>query len=261
VEATTKPEYDKNKIEFHASSGESHKIKKMNIAGKIHLHTIALASLIFAVVINFACSESRDGSAETTLQDTSAQSYTGPAFGVTPVRGPSWIKHLGIRDIRDTAMGQDGGSEPPPNSMRSEPPLTVGESRAENNTGMGMGMGMGGMMGRIFSYYRLDQNEVARLMNEKFLLSGSDLYRLNCQSCHGPEGLGKPPEINSLIGPAQGTSQKFIEKRAEKMGHPIGPEMAHELAAEADSALRQRLTNGGKKCHLSGISIALNGLH
>jgi len=32
-------------------------------------------------------------------------------------------------------------------------------------------------------------------------LRGADLYRLNCQSCHGETGQGAPPEINSLINP------------------------------------------------------------
>lgn len=173
-------------------------------------------------------------------------------WGVTPVRGPSWIRHLGIRDIRETALGQVGGSEPPAASARKEPELAGGESQPQG----GMGMGMGKMMGRIFSNYRSNQKEVARLMNEKFFLSGSDLYRLNCQSCHGPKGEGKPPEIKSLIGPVQGTSQAFVEERMKKMGHPIGAVMARQLAAEADSSLRQRLDKGGEKMpefrHLNG---------
>jgi mono/diheme cytochrome c family protein len=102
-------------------------------------------------------------------------------------------------------------------------------------------------MGRIFSVYRSDGREAARLMDETFLLSGSDLYRLNCQSCHGPKGEGKPPEINSLIEPVRGTSPALIEQRMKSTGHPVGADMAKQLATEADSALRERLDKGGKK--------------
>jgi mono/diheme cytochrome c family protein len=170
-----------------------------------------------------------------------AQVANDSAWGVTAVQGPSWIAHLGIQDIRQTAMGQAGGSEPPPSSPRQEPGLTGGENLPRR------GMGMGSMMGRIYSVYRSDEHEVARLMDETFLLSGSDLYRLNCQSCHGPKGDGRPPEINSLIQPVQGASPAFIEQRMKSLGHPVGAEMAQRLAAEADSALRERLDKGGKK--------------
>jgi mono/diheme cytochrome c family protein len=205
----------------------------------------ALAALSAAVGVVTACVDQSDKSIPEDKKNPAVQSSSDAAGRVTPVRGPSWIKHLGIQDIRDTAFGQEGGSEPPLYSQRSEPTLTTGETSPQG--GMGMGMGMRGMMGRIFSNYRSNQNEVTRLMNDKFLLYGSDLYRLNCQSCHGPKGRGKPPEINSLIGPVQGTSQAFIEQRAKKMGHPIGAEMAHELAEEANATLRDRLDNGGKK--------------
>jgi len=183
---------------------------------------------------------------------THTQPAVNSGMTVTPVIGPSWIHHLGIRDIRDTAMGQMGGLEPVPASRRKEPGLAPGESVG----GRSEGMGIRGMMGRIFSNYRSNQDEVARLMNETFRLSGSDLYRLNCQSCHSPNGTGKQPEINSLIGPVEGTSQAFIENWTKKLGHPVDAEMARQLAADAVTTLRQRLNNGGKKMpafrHLKG---------
>ena len=166
-----------------------------------------------------------------------------PADVVTPVHGPSWLKRLGIFDIRASAMGEMGGYDPPPPSPRKEPEFPVSTARYGNS----MGMGMGGMMGRSYSNYRLSPAEAERLMGERFFLAGSDLYRLDCRSCHGPDKNGLPPEINSLIGPFQGTSAALIETRMKKLGRPVGAEMAKELASQAEENIRQRLQNGGKK--------------
>jgi len=162
---------------------------------------------------------------------------------VTPVRGPSWLKQMGIFDIRATAMGEVGGYDPPPPSPRKEPEFPVETARS----GYAMGMGMGGMMGRSYSNYRLSPSEIERLMDERFSLAGNDLYRLNCRSCHGPNGNGALPEINSLIGPFQGTSVALLEERMKKLGRPIGENLAKELAAQAEENIRQRLQKGGKK--------------
>jgi len=40
---------------------------------------------------------------------------------------------------------------------------------------------------------------LAELVDREFVLSGADLYRLGCQSCHGADGRGAPPEISSVI--------------------------------------------------------------
>jgi mono/diheme cytochrome c family protein len=162
---------------------------------------------------------------------------------VTPAHGPSWIKRIGIFDIRATAMGEMGGYDPPPPSPRKEPEFPVETGRYGNPAGMGMG----GMMGRSYSNYRLSPAESERLLGERFFLAGSDLYRLDCRSCHGPNGDGAPPEINSLIGPFQGTSPALLEKRMKKLGRPIGTKLAKDLAAQAEGNIRQRLQNGGKK--------------
>ena len=164
-----------------------------------------------------------------------------PANLVTPAHGPSWLKHLGIFDLRASAMGEMGGYDPPPPSPRKEPEFPVSTARYGNS------MGMGGMMGRSYSNYRLSPAELERLMGERFFLAGSDLYRLDCRSCHGPDKNGLPPEINSLIGPFEGTSPALIEQRMKKLGRPIGADMAKELASQAEENIRQRLQNGGKK--------------
>jgi mono/diheme cytochrome c family protein len=179
-----------------------------------------------------------------------------PAYVVTPVRGPSWLKRLGIFDIRLSPMGEMGGYELPPPSLRKEPRFPV-EARP---FGGRMGMGMGGMMGRYYPYDRSNPSEVERLMAERFFLVGIDLYRLNCNSCHGPNGNGAPPEINSLIGPFQGTSPTLIQERMKKLGRPIGEELAKELASQAKENILQRLQKGGKKMppfrHLEGEEVS-----
>ena len=98
-----------------------------------------------------------------------------------------------------------------------------------------------------------------QMLNEGFVLAGADLYRMNCQSCHGPDGRGAPPEIKSLIEPVQGTSVAMIKKRMDARGTPIDDSLAKQLAAEAEATLRKRLQNGGEKMpafpHLEGEEV------
>lgn len=84
-------------------------------------------------------------------------------------------------------------------------------------------------------------------LGEPFVLAGADLYRLNCQSCHGPDGLGWPPEVNSLLGPVQGTSATILTQRLREKGRPVDDAFVKELAKESESDLRRRLAEGGDK--------------
>lgn len=156
---------------------------------------------------------------------------------VTRVTGSSWIKRIGIDRPSQTAMGQTGGTGPSLHSTKEE--LRI--------------------INRIFSLYRTDRLAVSQPMDEAFRLTGSDLYRLNCQSCHGPDGTGAPPEIKSLIDPVRGTSPILIQKKMEERGRPVDEDFALELAADADSALRHRLELGGEKMppfpHLRGDEV------
>jgi len=130
--------------------------------------------------------------------------------GVTPVAGQSWVKHLGLA-VEDTAFGRMGGGAPAPPSQRREP------------------------------------DRLTTQPQQPFTLAGVDLYRLNCQSCHGPEGTGSPPEINSLIGPVQGTSAAWLAKQFEEKGRSVDETFLKEIAASAEGDLRARLRNGGQK--------------
>ena len=73
----------------------------------------------------------------------------------TPVTGPSWIQHLGV-ELDDTPMGKMGGDQAPPAGRRREPLPTL--------------------EGGPYSPYTI---------------TGSDLYRIDCRSCHGPKEIGR----------------------------------------------------------------------
>ncbi len=132
---------------------------------------------------------------------------------VTPVHGPSWIQRIGLA-LDDTRLGKMGADGAPPASAEQEPTvdLRAGAPR-----------------------------------QPRFRLGGEDLYRLNCRACHGPDGRGAPPEINSLIGPIQATSPTVLEERQRAQGRVLSPAMARELAAQADGTIRERLAHGGKE--------------
>jgi mono/diheme cytochrome c family protein len=216
------------------------RVRKAAFNGRIRIGILIILAAVLMLAINGNAGKSPSAGLTGKNGDTQ---HLDPADRVTPAHGPSWLKRIGIFDLRASAMGEMGGYDPPPPSPRKEPAFPVETARSGN----AMGMGMGGMMGRSYSNYRLGPAEVERLTAERFLLAGSDLYRLDCRSCHGPNGDGAPPEINSLIGPFQGTSPALLEERMKKLGRPIGGKLAKDLAAQAEENIRQRLQNGGKK--------------
>lgn len=148
------------------------------------------------------------------------------SYPVSAVSGPSWLAHLGLR-LTETHMGQAGQTQLIP-STRRDPRLEIEKGLPDATT-------------------------------KSFVLSGADLYRFNCRSCHGPNGQGSSPEINSLIGPVQATSAAMIQQRMKARGSEVSNAMAQEMAAEADKSLRDRLLNGGKSMpafkHLRGDEV------
>jgi mono/diheme cytochrome c family protein len=132
---------------------------------------------------------------------------------VTPVSGESWLTHL-RRPFGDTSMGKTGRLGPAPVAgVDTEPP---------------------------FSPVALHP------VTETVTLRGSDLYRLNCQGCHGESGMGAPPEINSVINPVRATSVALVQERMKKTGMDISYGEAAKLAEESMAALLTRLRNGGE---------------
>ncbi|HEY6970349.1 MAG TPA: c-type cytochrome [Candidatus Angelobacter sp.] len=148
---------------------------------------------------------------------------------VASIVGPSWIKHLGVT-VLQTRMGQMGGSLPV--APASGDPATVS---------------LKSVMQRFLPAFRSRPGESEGILSEKFAASGADLYRWNCQSCHGPEGKGAEPEINSILGPVQGTSAKLTRDRMEARGIEADDEMVTQMSELAAASLRDRLQHGGKK--------------
>ena len=110
---------------------------------------------------------------------------------VTPVAGPSWLNRLGLT-YRESSLGRSGATYgPPPTPPTYGPPSTP----------------------------RPSQPSAAPLaVGRPVVLSGADLYRLNCQSCHRAEGTGSPPEIKSVLGLVQGSSLELVRQHLQQEG-------------------------------------------
>jgi cytochrome c5 len=131
---------------------------------------------------------------------------------VTPVSGESWLNHLN-RSFGDTSMGKTGRLGPGP--------------QEEGNS--------------------LQQTQrPIFLSKDSDALHGADLYRLNCQGCHGESGLGAPPEINSVISPVRAMSVPLVLTRMKDRGMDISYAEASKLAQESKAALLDRLHKGGE---------------
>jgi mono/diheme cytochrome c family protein len=144
----------------------------------------------------------------------SAQTVGTKDVPVTAVEGESWLKHL-HRSFNDTSMGKTWELGPPPVAPGEETPRW----RLELSSGYA---------------------------TQSVVLHGSDLYRLNCQGCHGSAGNGAPPEINSVINPVRATSVAVVLERTKKTGQEMSRANATELARQAKVLLLQRLHKGGE---------------
>jgi mono/diheme cytochrome c family protein len=132
---------------------------------------------------------------------------------VQPVAGESWLNHL-HRSFGETSMGKTGRLGPPPSEED--------------------GQGARWRPGLLSS------------SNKYFTVRGQDLYRLNCQACHGEKGLGAPPEINSILDPVRATSVPLMLERMKQRGMDITPAAASEMAKQAQNSLLERLHKGGQ---------------
>lgn len=144
----------------------------------------------------------------------SAQTFGTKDVSVTAVKGESWLKHL-HRSFNDSSMGKTWDLGP-------RPPLPGEESPR----------------------WQLELSPGYAAQPE--VLQGSDLYRLNCQGCHGATGSGAPPEINSVINPVRATSVAIILERTKKTGQEMSRAGAAELAKQAKVLLLQRFHKGGE---------------
>jgi mono/diheme cytochrome c family protein len=133
---------------------------------------------------------------------------------VTPVTGESWLTHLN-RPFNETSMGK---------TWRLGPPAPVSAEAAP----------------------QWQAEWPGSVASQTLTLHGSDLYRMNCQGCHGESGEGAPPEINSVINPVRATSVYLVLARMKVSGMEISRPDAVKLAQQSKAALLQRLHNGGE---------------
>jgi len=154
-----------------------------------------------------------------------SQSAVAREDGVSGVAGRSWLNHLN-RAFEETSMGKTGHLGPAV--------LPDGEA---SRWQLGLSPGIA--------------TEVS--------LHGADLYRLNCQSCHGEAGLGAPPEINSVINPVRATSVAMVLERMKTTGMNMSHGEAVKMAEQSKDALLQRLHKGGQDMpafpHLSDTEV------
>jgi len=136
------------------------------------------------------------------------------ASAPAPVSGESWLNHL-HRTFDETSMGKTGQLGPPSALAEKE-------------------------------FARWQMGLAPELANATVTLHGSDLYRMNCRGCHGEQGQGAPPEINSVINPVRATSSATVMERMKTAGMDISPADAAKLARQSEGMLLDRLHHGGQ---------------
>jgi mono/diheme cytochrome c family protein len=143
---------------------------------------------------------------------------------VTAVSGASWLNHLGIK-YRDTSMGRGSGKYQP----------KVDDTRSEART--------------------------LPSMHDAVSLTGADIFRLNCQACHGATGTGAPPEIRSVIPAVQGTSLELMRKQLRLPGQAHDEATLRKETTARRADLSRRIHEGGERmpplAHLSDTDIDL----
>ncbi|MBZ5520898.1 MAG: cytochrome c [Acidobacteriia bacterium] len=153
------------------------------------------------------------------------------------VQGPSWLKHLGLT-VSKTQMGKVGTRVFDPATPDKKPEAATGSPARTDN--------LKPIVQRFLSTFRAGPEQSSEILNEKFVVAGADLYRWNCQGCHGPDGKGSEPEINSVQGPVQGTSAALAKARMEARGIEADDDMINQMTELAAASLRDRLQHGGK---------------
>lgn len=137
---------------------------------------------------------------------------------ITAVAGESWLHHL-HRSFDETSMGKTWHLGPPDATTEQRALLLPTSSRPDS--------------------------PATRPEKQIRTLHGSDLYRLNCQGCHGESGAGAPPEIGSLINPVRATSALLVGQRMKQIGMELNHQQIAEMANQSKGMLLQRLHEGG----------------
>ena len=145
-------------------------------------------------------------------QGTASRSLTKPVVAttpITPVTGPSTLRHLGLT-VTGTSMGWAGHWSGPPSAI----PAPTDPARSEPTAG-------------------------------PFVLTGADLYRISCRACHKPDGTGAPERIRSVIGPVHAASFQWMVNDMRARGRNVDPAFIRQLTTANEADLRARLRQGG----------------
>src|SRR4051794_37349961 len=127
---------------------------------------------------------------------------------VTPVAGPSWLKHLGVPS-GESGLGRSGAAYgPPPDQHATTTPAG------------------------------------ALPVGRPVTLTGADIYRVNCQACHRAGGSGAPPEIKSVVAAVQGSSLELVRQHLKAKGTSAATADARTQADRARTELFDRIRNG-----------------
>lgn len=142
---------------------------------------------------------------------------------VTPVAGPGWLTRLGVT-MSQTSLGRGAGRYGPaePNPAAPTPTLAV---------------------------------------PAHVTLTGADIYRLNCQACHGGEGRGAPPEIKSAVDAVRGVPIEVLRAQMKAQHQPPGEAERRARPDRIRANVLMRVHNGGQRMpsreHLSDAELDL----
>ncbi|MGA2004691.1 MAG: cytochrome c [Terriglobales bacterium] len=148
----------------------------------------------------------------------------------TAIAGESWLSHL-HRSFDETSMGKTGRLGPPP-SDENGPTGSTAILRASE-------------ISRKLADAGVNTQKLAPT-NHSVVVRGSDLYRMNCRGCHGEDGAGAPPEINSVLNPVRATSTVAVMERMKTAGMEMSRADAVKLAQQSKAMLLARLHHGGQ---------------
>ena len=131
---------------------------------------------------------------------------------VTPVAGPSWLNHLNLK-YEDSSLGRGAGRYGPSPTETGPAVRRSPSSPTPRST----------------------------------VLTGADLYRLNCQACHRAEGTGAPSEIKSVLSLVQGSSFQWLRQQMKHEGKAENIPALQAQATKARAELYRRIREGGQR--------------
>jgi mono/diheme cytochrome c family protein len=141
----------------------------------------------------------------------------------TPVEGPSWLTKLGVT-LSQTSIGRGSGRYGP-TTRPNDPAIS------------------------------------ALVVPSSVTLTGGDLYRLNCQACHGLSGAGAPPEVKSATDPIRGVPIDVLRKQMKAQQQPESEAATRSTPARIRAGLLLRMHQGGQRMpardHLTETELGL----